>query len=169
MWVLLNILFVLTSEGPRPDEHQGFLDQHPILAAFLAAEAFLILMRRSDIIKLIKSKSKKTEAEKVQINQGPLRSGLLDGLIFVPISVVLFLLTFFRLIEDRLLRVHNDPLMWHAVAGIAAFGFPFEAIKQFIIEVAKRTIREFGGILNKTTAQRDLDQEKKGSDDGSQE
>lgn len=157
VWILLETLRISASEVAAPNEGQQFLARHPILVAFLASELFLTLIRRLDIIKLLKRKDQRTEQEELQVRQGLLRSILWDAIIFVPASVTLFLLLVFPLVKSKLMGINSDVVLWYAAAGIAAFGFPFAVVTKFIKEVALHTLREFGQIMVKTVTKPEQD------------
>lgn len=132
--------------GSISDAFQNILSNYPLIASFLCAELFFLLAKSSDIIRICKSDSQRTEKERLQIKHGLRKSLLLEVFIFVPASVILFRLIIFPLIYDRLLLIKQDVIFWYSFIGIVAYGFPFAAIREFIKRMALKTLREFADI-----------------------
>jgi hypothetical protein len=121
----------------------------PFIITLFCAELFFLLVRSSDITILAKKKEQRTKEEELRVNQGLRRGILLESLFFVPASAILFRLTIFPLIGNKILQINSDINLWYAIMGIAGYGFPFAAIKNFITKLALKTLKEFAEIATK--------------------
>lgn len=148
---LLYSLCIFSSESSYTGEGQPIIFEYPQIMTFLSAELFLLLTRRSDIMTLLKNNSQKTQKEKLYIERGLRRACLLDALVFVPASVLLFYMLIFPLVKDQLLQFYPNIVVWHAAGGIAAYEFPFAAVSKVIKRLALHTLREFGTIITEAS------------------
>ena len=128
---------------------EGIVEEYPLIVSFICGFLFLLLTRSQDIIKILKRDGQRTEEEKLQFKQGLSRALILEAFLFLPASIVLFRLTIFPLIYEKLLLLRQDIVLWYAVLGIAAYGFPFASVRGFIKMMALRTLRGFAEIVNK--------------------
>ena len=132
------------------------IKQYPFIISFICAELFFCITRSLQITVISKKKTQRTEAENSEVQNGLRRSILLEAFLFVPASVGLFLLTIFPLIADRFPQITGrNWYAYYGLAGVAAYGFPFSAIRKIIREIALITIRRFAEITEKKPAEDD--------------
>ena len=127
-----------------------FTNQYPLVVSFVSAYLFYILSRSTDITILVKSEQQRTDTENQEIQNGLMRSIILDLLLFIPASIVLFWLIIFPLIIDQLLQIKNEQTLWYAFMGITGYGFPFATMRNFIKMIALRTLKDFHDISIKS-------------------
>lgn len=134
------------------------VEQYPCIISFICAELFFCITRSLQITVILKKETQRTEAENREVQNGLRRSLLLEAFLFVPVSVGLFLLTIFPLIADRFPQVTDKSSLWYTyygLVGVAAYGFPFSAIRKIVREVALVTIRRFAEITAEKPAEND--------------
>ena len=144
-----------------------FIEQNPFIISFICAELFLCISRSQKITIVCKKRTQRTEKENSQVRNGLRRSLLLEVFLFVPASVLLFLLVIFPLIVHKLPQIKVE-LPWYVpygMVGVAAYGFPFIAIRQIIKRIALVTLREFATItLDESTGDDSQEDESTGDD-----
>lgn len=159
--ILIADLFIFDLANTVQDNGQNIPLWCLLIITFLCAELFFLLARNSDIIKVLKKDNQRTEQEKLQVKQGLRRALFSEAFLFLPASIILFRLTVFYLIADRLLDSKPCIVFWYAAMGIAAYGFPFEALRSFVKIVALKSIKEFSEVLARADAQKATNRKEK--------
>lgn len=117
------------------------------LTAYICAELFFLVLRSSDITLALKKKEQRSEKENSKVQNGLVRSLVLEAFLFIPASVSLFLLAIFPLIIDTLLKINPSKIAWYGAIGLIAYGFPFLAVRRIITRIALKTLQEFTNII----------------------
>ena len=115
--------------------------KHPILLSILCGELYFLIFNQQRVKTIVKTTAQRTKEENSQIKRGLRRSLILEALIFVPLTIVLFYFTVFPLVLSKLIQIHPDITVWYAVMGIIAYNFPFVILKEVIIRIAKESIK----------------------------
>jgi hypothetical protein len=126
------------------------------IALFLSAELVFLLTRASDLIVLAKNNAQRTPAEKEKMRRGLPRSIVLEAFVFVPASAGLILLLApfappARLPDEAVVptnSAHQIRTAYHALLGVASYGFPFATIRKLVSRMAANAIREFASIAS---------------------
>ena len=115
-----------------------------------SAELLVLILRSKDILVLVKTRQQRTPTEQKEVDRGLMRSIILEMLLFVPASVLLFslicrpyALTFSRI--RSLAAISNHA--FDGLLGIMSYVFPFATFRKLATELALRTLRNFAEIV----------------------
>jgi hypothetical protein len=126
------------------------LDLQLWAVTLLCAELFLVIVRTAEINVLVRSSHQRTPDERKRISGGLGRSFLLEVLLFVPVSVLLVLITIPPLVVDQMGATASSArlLSVYGLLGIASYGFPFATVRRLVTRIALTTLREFASIAH---------------------
>ena len=105
------------------------MDTYPQIMALLSAELVFLLARSSDIIVVLKLPKQRTKLEQSRVDRGLLRSIVLEGILFVPVSAILLILLVPLLLPKQMLDGTRPVKAVYALMGIVSYGFPYAAIR----------------------------------------
>jgi len=111
----------------------------------LGAELSLLLARSRDAVVLAKSHKQRTVEEAHEASHGLGRALLVEAVILVPASALLFALITPTILLGTLAERLN-PTTTYALLGVASYGFPFAAVRGLVRRVALNTLREFAAL-----------------------
>ncbi|MFN7923388.1 MAG: hypothetical protein U0Q16_25020 [Bryobacteraceae bacterium] len=114
--------------------------------SFITALLLFLITRSGDIQICVKAEAHRTAAETKLIHRGLRRSILLDGLVFVPASVLLGLLIVFPLVEPLAKPLDNRFVA--SATGLISYGFPFATVRALVVRFALRALREFASVAH---------------------
>ena len=114
----------------------------PEISILLTAEVLLVLSRARDITIIAKKKSQRTDPERDKIDLGLARAILLEIVIFVPFSAALVLWVVAPFIQPAWIGREAHDHVFYGLLGLASYGFPFTAIRRFIIRVTVNVMKE---------------------------
>ena len=123
-------------------------EDYPIILAFITAALFYLITNSADIKVILKKNDQRTESEKNRIKRGLFKEKLFDMILFVPISVALFFMIVFPLINKTLESLITDTNTRYSMMGIIAYGFPFATVKRIISKIALNALKEFANIID---------------------
>lgn len=127
----------------------NLIEQYPLIALLLCAQLACILTKSSDITTIVRNRKQRTKKENSAIENGLIRSLVLEFFIFVPASAIIIRLAVLPFVIDRLLEIHNSPVAWYSLMGIVAYVCPFALIRRIVIKIALNTLQEFQQILTR--------------------
>lgn len=122
------------------------IEDYPIILAFISAAFFYLITNSADIKVILKKNNQRSDSEKNQIKRGLFKEKLFDMILFVPISVALFFMTLYPLINKTLESLITDTNARYSMMGIIAYGFPFTTVKRIISKIALNSLKEFSSI-----------------------
>jgi hypothetical protein len=129
----------------------------------LCAEMFFILTRYSDILLLATNAGQRNKVEEARISRGLGRSIVLEMLVFVPISAILFFVAirpFVLSLEPlRIRSVNGDFAMaLNGSMGIISYGFPFVTVRRVVTLIALNTLKQFYELSLKAQDTKEVNQ-----------
>ncbi len=123
-------------------------EDYPIILAFITAALFYIITNSADIKVILKKNVQRKDSEKNRIKRGLFKEKLFDMILFVPISVALFFMIVYPLINKTLESLIADTNARYSMMGIIAYGFPFSTVKRIISKIALNALKEFANIID---------------------
>ena len=119
---------------------------YPKILTFVAAELLFLLVRSQDILAVSKKQAQRTAMENERCKRGLLRAVLIEAIVFVPASATLLLMITSSLTAKWVAHFGDST---YALLGVASYGFPFAAVKAFVVMTVLTTLRNFASVLPK--------------------
>lgn len=123
----------------------------PEYAIFISAELFFVLFQSKNLLIWAKHGTQRSEFEQKQIDNGLVRSILLEMFVFVPTSALLMLMIspVFNFAKSRA----GTDFAFYSILGIVSYGFPFAAIRQYVTRIALKALQEFANIIRESDSE----------------
>jgi hypothetical protein len=117
------------------------------LLMLICAETFFVLLRSRELNIMFKSPDQRTLREKQEVKRGLLRSVTLEGVFFVPASVLLVFIAIrplmFALPYTAAISHSDEAQMgMYGFLCIASYGFPFLTLRRMVVVMAVGLIKE---------------------------
>lgn len=100
----------------------------------------MILSRRRDITIIVKSESQLTVPEQHEWAYGFARALLLEIVILVPFSAALVLWVVAPFVQPSWIGRESHDHVFYGLLGLVSYGFPFTAIKKFLMRVVRNEL-----------------------------